>query len=48
MNVGQMASYDTAKEMITEAQGPGMTTNLASAGVSEPYTLTLTPTSLTD
>ena len=34
MNVGQMASYDTAKEMITDAQGPGMGTNLTSAGVS--------------
>jgi len=34
MNVGQMASYDMAKEIITDSWGGGMTTNLASAGVS--------------
>jgi solute carrier family 25 oxoglutarate transporter 11 len=34
MNLGQMASYDTAKEMIVERNGPGMQTNLAAAAVS--------------
>ena len=34
MNLGQMASYDTAKEMITDARGPGLETNLLSAAVS--------------
>jgi solute carrier family 25 oxoglutarate transporter 11 len=34
MNLGQMASYDFAKEKIIESRGPGMETNLLAAAAS--------------